>query len=92
VKRPVLFLVLLCALAQPAAAHQCILEGSSADAIQRYNSCKADLAAGTAHQNGANHGSADQSAELVRLQAENAALRAQLAEIRRRLLALLGDL
>ena len=71
----------------PATAHQCILEGSSADAIQSYNVCKADLANGSA-----NHGTGDQSAEVARLQAENDALKARLARIKRQLLGLLGDL
>ena len=72
---------------QPASAHQCTLEGSSSEAIQSYNSCKADLANGTA-----NHQASDQSGEVARLQAENNALKAQLAEIKRQLLGLLGTL
>lgn len=71
----------------PAAAHQCVLDGSTAEAIQSYNLCKADLANGTA-----NHQAGDRSGEVARLQAENDALRAQLAQIKRQLLALLGDL
>ena len=70
----------------PAQAHQCILEGSSADAIQSYNFCKADLANGTA-----SHGTGGQAGEVARLQAENDALKAQLAQIKRQLLGLLGD-
>ncbi|MGC6452691.1 MAG: hypothetical protein ACON31_02155 [Candidatus Puniceispirillaceae bacterium] len=72
----------------PAAAHQCILKDSSADAIQAYNVCKADLADGTANHDA----SSGQSGEMSRLQAENDALRAQLADIKRRLLGLLADL
>ena len=79
--------VCLCLVGFPATAHQCILEGSSAAAIQSYNVCKADLANGTA-----NHGTGDQSGELARLQAENDALKAQLAEIKRQLLGMLGTL
>ena len=71
----------------PAAAHQCILEESSAAASQSYNVCKTDLANGTA-----NHGTGDQSGELARLQAENDALKARLAEIKRQLLGMLGSL
>lgn len=86
-KKPALFLVLLCWYGQPASAHQCILDGSSATAIQAYNICKADLANGTA-----GHTTEDHSAELARLQAENEVLRARLEDVRRRLLGLLGDL
>ena len=71
----------------PAMAHQCVLDGSSAAAIQSYNVCKADLANGTA-----NHGSGGQAGELARLQAENEALKSQLAEIKRQLLGMLGTL
>lgn len=82
----VLFVCLLLS-GLPVVAHQCILEGSSANAIQTYNACKADLASGTA-----NHQTSEDAGELARLQAENDALKAQLAEVRRRLLGLLGDL
>ena len=82
-----LLLVLLFALGQPAAAHQCILDGSSAAAIQSYNSCKADLVNGTA-----GHANEDHAGELARLQAENVVLKARLDDVRRRLLGLLGDL
>lgn len=71
----------------PATAHQCILEGSSAAEIQSYNVCKADLANGTA-----NHDADSQSDDLARLQAENEALKAQLADIRRQLLGLVGNM
>ena len=74
-------------LGLPAAAHQCILEGSSAGDIQAYNTCKADLASGNA-----NHAVQANKDELARLQAENDALKAQLSDIRRRLLGLLADL
>ena len=79
--------VCLCLAGLPATAHQCILDGSSAAAIQSYNTCKADLANGTA-----NHGSGGQAGELARLQAENEALKAQLADIKRQLLGMLGAL
>ena len=71
----------------PAAAHQCILEGSSTGEIQAYNACKADLASGNAH-----HAAQDNEDELARLRAENDALKARLADVRRRLLGLLADL
>ena len=54
-----------------------------ATAIQAYNTCKADLANGTA-----GHGADDHAAELARLQAENAVLKARLDNVRRRLLGL----
>jgi len=57
------------------------------EAIQSYNLCKADLANGTA-----NHQADDRSGEVAQLQAENYALKAQLAQIKRQLLALLGEL
>ena len=91
-KRPVLLIVLFCAFAQPTAAHQCVLENSSADAIQRYNNCKADLLNGTANHSVVNRDISNQLEELARLRTENALLQAQLVEIKRRLLALLGDL
>ncbi len=91
-KRLVLLIVLFCAFAQPTGAHQCVLENSSADAIQRYNNCKADLLNSTANHNAAQRDGSDQSEELARLRTENALLKAQLVDIKRRLLALLGDL
>jgi len=78
---------LVCGLSFPAAAHQCVLEGSTSEAIQSYNACKLDLATG---QSG--HAGGDQSAELARLKAENEMLKARLADVRQRLLGLLGDL
>ena len=78
---------LVCGLSFPAAPHQCVLEGSTAEAIQSYNACKLDLATG---QSG--HGGEDQSAELARLKAENEMLKARLADVRQRILGLLGDL
>ena len=79
--------IMMILAALPAAAHQCILEGSSAAAIQSYNFCKADLANGTA-----GHAGDGQAAELARLQAENELLKARLDDVRQRLLGLLGDL
>ena len=79
--------VCLSLIGVPAAAHQCILEGSSAGEIQAYNTCKADLASGNAH-----HAAQDNEDELARLAAENDALKARLADVRRRLLGLLADL
>ena len=61
--------------------------GQHSEAIQSYNACKLDLATG---QSG--HGVDDQSAELARLKAENERLKARLADVRQRLLGLLGDL
>jgi len=95
-------LVILCILVSwpglPATAHQCILAGSSAEAIQIYNACKADLVNGSARHaaadNAAGDGGASDSAEarLAALQAENDALKARLADVRRRLFEVLGDL
>ena len=86
-RRILLMLGLAWGLSLPAAAHQCVLEGSTSEAIQSYNACKLDLATA---QSG--HGGDDQSAELARLKAENEKLKARLADVRRRLLGLLGDL
>ena len=86
-RRIILMLGLAWSLSFPTAAHQCVLEGSAAEAIQSYNACKLDLATG---QSG--HGGDDQSAELARLKAENERLKARLADVRQRLLGLLGDL
>ncbi len=86
-RRIILMFVLAWSLSFPAAAHQCVLEGSTSEAIQSYNACKLDLATG---QSG--HGGDDQSAELARLKAENERLKARLADVRQRLLGLLGDL
>ena len=83
----ILTTIILTSLAQPMWAHQCILHGNTAEAIQSYNLCKADLVNETT-----NHQANDGSAEVARLLAENDALKAQLAQIKRRLLALLGDL
>ena len=41
--RLILTTIMLTMLAQPVWAHQCILSGSTAEAIQSYNLCKADL-------------------------------------------------
>ena len=76
-------------LAAPASAHQCILGGSSASDIQIYNSCKSELASGTAGHEDAGK---DLSADILRLQAENEALKARLTAVKRRLLDILGDL
>ena len=89
----VIFLTLtLAMLTAPASAHTCILGGSTATDIQIYNSCKADLATGVAgHQNDGNDDN-DQSVALQRLEAENEALRARLAAVKRHLLDILADL
>ena len=86
-RRIILMLGLAWSLSFPVAAHQCVLEGSTSEAIQAYNACKLDLATG---QSG--HGGDDQSAEQARLQAENERLKARLADLRQRLIGLLGDL
>ena len=100
-KNLALFFVLYCGFAQPVVAHQCILDGSTTTAIQAYNSCKADLANGTSghaagHAAGdhaaGDHAAGDHTAELARLKAENALLKARLDDVKRRLLGLLGDL
>jgi len=79
-------------LAAPVSAHKCILGGSTATDIQIYNSCKADLATGAAgHRNDGNDDN-DQSAAMLRLEAENEALRARLATVKRHLLDILGGL
>ena len=86
-RRIILMFSLAWSMSFPVAAHQCILEGSTSEAIQSYNACKLDLASG---QSG--HGGDDQSAQLARLKAENERLKARLADVRQRLLGLLGDL
>ena len=86
-RRIIMMLGLVWGLSFPAAAHRCVLEGSTSEAIQTYNACKLDLATG---QSG--HGGDDQSAELARLKTENERLKARLADVRQRLLGLLGDL
>ena len=79
--------------ATPSWAHQCILGGSTATDMQIYNSCKADLATGTAgHGGGDGGGDGNTSEEILRLKAENDALKARLTVIRQRLLAILGNL
>ena len=87
--RLLLAVTILTLLAGPVSAHQCILGGSTATDMQIYNSCKADLATGTA---GHEPDSGDTSARIAQLEAENAALKASLKAIRQRLLAILGDL
>ena len=86
-RRTILILGLAWSLSLPAVAHQCMLEGSTSEAIQSYNACKLDLATG---QSG--HSGEDQSAELARLKAENEMLKARLVDVRQRLLSLIGDL
>ena len=86
-RRIILILGVAWSLPLPAAAHQCMLEGSTSEAIQSYNACKLDLATS---QSG--HSMDDQTAELARLKAENEMLKARLVDVRQRLLSLLGDL
>ena len=86
------FFVICCGVAQPAAPHQCTFEDNWADAIQLYNICKADLVNGTANQEVAYHDAGLQSKEMAILQAEIVALKKQLKNIKRHLLAILGDL
>ena len=86
-RRIILMLCLAWSLSFPATAHQCVLEGSTSEAIQAYNACKLDLVTGQSR-----HGGDDESAELARLKAENERLKARLADVRQRLLGLLGDL
>ena len=86
-RRIILMFGLALGLSLPTSAHQCVLEGSTSEAIQSYNACKLDLATG---QSG--HGEDDQAAELARLEAENETLKARLVEVRQRLLGLIGDL
>jgi len=88
-----IFLILaLAMLAAPASAHKCILGGSTAKDIQIYNNCKADLATGVAgHRNDGNDDN-DPAAALLRLEAENEALRARLAAVKRHLLDILAGL
>ena len=86
-RRIILILGLAWSLSLPALAHQCVLQGSTSEAIQSYNACKLDLATG---QSG--HSGDDRSGELARLNLENEMLKARLADVRQRLLDLLGDL
>ena len=87
-RQNILMLGLAWSLSFPAAAHQCVLEGSTSEAIQSYNACKLDLATGQSGHGGKD----DQSEQLARLKAENEMLKARLAYVRQRLLGLLGDL
>ena len=80
---------LLLAGSGPAAAHQCQLEGTSAEDISRYNTCKADMSVPNIHQSGDEAGL---QRDIDRLEAENALLSAQLERVRRHILAILGEL
>ena len=51
-RRIILMLSLAWSLSFPAAAHQCVLEGSTSEAIQSYNACKLDLATGQSGHGG----------------------------------------
>jgi hypothetical protein len=91
--RLIFLTVIMTMLAGPVSAHKCILGGSSAMDMQIYNSCKADLATGAAgHRNDGIDQNNEQSAELLRLEAENKALRARLSAVKRHLLDILGGL
>lgn len=70
-------------------AHQCQLDGTSAEHISRYNACKADLSVPGMHQNGDDSGL---QRDIDRLEAENTRLKAQLDQIRRQLLSVLAEL
>ncbi|MDB2390032.1 hypothetical protein N9X12_02265 [Alphaproteobacteria bacterium] len=83
----VLFVSLLPSLA---IAHQCKLEGSSAEAILVYNSCKADLAAGISqHQSDATK---PRNERELALEDENARLKQKLGDVRNTLLDILKNL
>lgn len=66
-------------------AHQCILEGKSAEQIMKYNSCKNDLATGTA-----NHNSAEKEEKIIKLEQENEELRRKIKLIQSQLLSILS--
>jgi len=66
-------------------AHQCILEGNSAEQIMRYNSCKNDLATGTANHNGT-----EKEEKIIKLEQENAELRRKIKLIQSQLLSILS--
>jgi len=77
-------------LASPASAHLCLLTGTTNADIASYNACKNDLMMGlSGHDQAA---AEDKDEDLRQLTAENAELRAKLAQLRSQLLDLAKDL
>ena len=66
-------------------AHQCLLEGNSAEQIMKYNSCKNDLATGAA-----NHDNTHKEDKLKKLEEENHELRRKIKLIQTQLLSILS--
>jgi len=85
-------------LASPASAHFCLLTGTTNADIASYNACKNDLMMGLSGHDQAAEEDKDEdlrqlTAETLRqLKAENAELRAKLAQLRGQLLDLAKDL
>ena len=77
--------VFLVSLNTKSQAHQCILEGNSAEQIMKYNSCKNDLATGTA-----NHSGTDKEQKIIKLEQENEELRQKIKLIQSQLLSILS--
>ena len=82
-------LVAVFLIVSPAYAHKCVLEKNTAEDINRYNTCKADLNISSMHE-----GSPSEviSPALEQLKAENKLLKSKLEQMRRRLFSILSDL
>ena len=77
--------VFLVSLNTKSQAHQCILEGNSAEQIMKYNSCKNDLATSAANHNGT-----EKEEKIIKLEQENAELRRKIKLIQSQLLSILS--
>lgn len=89
-KMMTIFVMLFWLSAQQAMSHECIPASNSAADIFVYNSCKSDLLTGVS-----GHGKADSQAEntakIEALEQENIYLKAQLKELKARLLQIIGQ-
>jgi len=82
--RIILISIFLTLFSQTAWAHKCVLSGNTAAEITAYNSCKNDLATGTA-----GHEDQKLQEQVVALERENEFLERRLLMLRERLLNLL---
>ena len=82
--RILLIAMFLTLFGQPTWAHKCVLNGNTAAEITAYNSCKNDLATGTA-----GHEEQNLKQQLLALEKENKLLKNRILMLRERLLNLL---
>tara|TARA_E500000178_G_scaffold126399_1_gene126181 strand:+ start:1187 stop:1498 length:312 start_codon:yes stop_codon:yes gene_type:complete len=93
-KMMTIFVMLFWLSAQQAMSHECIPASNSAADIFVYNSCKSDLLTGVSGHGKADSqadGQAENTAKIEALEQENIYLKAQLKELKARLLQIIGQ-